>query len=151
MNGGFEYLDSSPANPQSIDKSFTMTGSVGHYAWIGTATGTSDVDQYRIDMTGKAGKAFDIILVGQNAANFSGQTLQLIAPDGVSVVATAAAYTPLGQTPGLRISGVTVGSGIYSLRFSSNVAGTYALAVNDVVVTADASVSPVMSQLGGLL
>ena len=144
VNGGFEYVDSSPASPQAIDKSFTMTGSVGHYAWIGTATGTSDIDQYRIDMTGKAGKDFDILLVGQGGANFSGQSLQLIAPDGVSVVATATPYTPVGQTPGLRISGVTVGSGIYSLRFSSNVAGKYALAVNDAVVTAEASASQVL-------
>jgi len=131
INGGFEYVDSSTASPQAIDKAFTISGGIGHYAWIGTAAGTSDVDQYTVNMTGKAGKAFDFVVVGQSGANFSAQTLQLIGPDGTTVVATGVPNTPQGQTPSLRISGYTVASGVYTLRFSSSVSGKYALAVNE--------------------
>ncbi|MBX9791864.1 MAG: hypothetical protein K2Y37_23320 [Pirellulales bacterium] len=131
VNGGFEYLDSSSQSPQAIDKSLTMSGSLSRYAWIGTTVGTGDIDQYTVNLTGKAGKAFDFALVGQSGANFAGQTLQLIGPDGATVVATAVPYTPQGGAAGLRISGYTVAGGIYTLRFNSTVAGTYALAVGE--------------------
>jgi len=147
VNSGFEYVDSTTAKPQSLDASFMTTASVGRWAWIGTAAGTSDVDQYSINMTGKAGKAFDFTLVGQSGTNFSGQTLQLIAPDGVTVVATAAAYTPQGQTPSLRISGYTVASGVYSLRFTSAVSGKYLLAVSDAAIPGQSNASQVLNLL----
>ena len=98
-------------------------------------------------MTGKAGKAFDFTLVGQSGTNFSGQTLQLIAPDGVTVVATASPYTPQGQTPALRISGFTVASGVYSLRFTTAVAGKYLLAVSDAPVPGQTNASQVLNLL----
>jgi hypothetical protein len=147
VNSGFEYADTSVAKPQAMDASFITTAGVGRWAWIGTATGTADVDQYSINMAGRAGKAFDFTLVGSAGTNFSGQTLQLIAPDGVTVVATASPYTPQGQTPALRISGFTVASGIYSLRFSSAVPGKYLLAVSDTAIPGQTNASQVLNLL----
>lgn len=133
INGGLEYTDSSGALPQSIDASYINTPSGGRYGWLGSALTTSgaDTDVYTIDLTGKAGRPIDITVVAQGSVNLAGQRLDVLAPDGTTL-ATARAYSPAGQTPGLRVSNLIVPvDGIYTLRFTSTVSGQYGLVVTE--------------------
>ncbi|MBN2475222.1 MAG: beta-propeller fold lactonase family protein [Pirellulales bacterium] len=93
-----------------------------------------EVDAYTLDLTGKAGHALDIVLASQGLADFSGELLELIGPDGVSVLATAA-VDPLG-TPAasydLGVLGFLVpADGVYTLRLTSATLGEYGIVVTD--------------------
>ena len=96
-----------------------------------------DVDEYTLGLTGKAGHAIDIILAGQDGVAFSGELLELLDTDGVTVLATAV-NNPLGEPAGsfdLGILDFTVPSdGIYTLRVTSWVEGRYGLVVTDAMV-----------------
>ena len=96
-----------------------------------------DVDEYTLDLTGKAGHAIDVVLAGQDGVEFSGEVLELLDPDGVSVLATAV-NDPLGEPAGsfdLGILDFTVpGDGVYTLRVTSWTEGRYGLVVTDAMV-----------------
>ncbi|HBE71285.1 MAG TPA: hypothetical protein DDW52_24320, partial [Planctomycetaceae bacterium] len=86
--------DSTVDNPLPLNNSFSAVGP-GRYAALALSLpATQDaVDSFEIDFTGKVGVAHDIVLTGLNA-DFSGDLLQVLAPDG-TVLATGSA-DPLG-------------------------------------------------------
>ena len=95
-----------------------------------------DVDEYELDLSGRVGAAIDVLLNGLDGTDFSGQMLQLVAPDGT--VAATAVVSPVqaGTTVTnyqLGILGFVVPTGgIYTLRLSSFVKDArYALVVTD--------------------
>ncbi len=95
---------------------------------------TDDVDEFTVDLTAAELRRLDVIL--GSAANLSGQTLELVDPNG-SVVATGSA-TPLGVAPAnydLGILGYQVDvPGIYTVRATFNLFATYDLLVTSDVV-----------------
>jgi hypothetical protein len=92
-----------------------------------------DVDEYTLDLTGKRGRRIDVALAGQGD-DFTSATLELLAPDGATVLATGMP-DPLGVATTNYDRGIldfTVpAEGVYTLRVSSNVAGQYALVVTE--------------------
>jgi hypothetical protein len=98
---------------------------------------TTDLDQYQIDLTGKAGHRIDIVLADRfGDFQFAEQPLDLIAPDGFTVLATAV-HDPV-QTDSdvfnydLGILDFLVpADGIYTLRLNSSIAGDYGIVVTD--------------------
>lgn len=136
LNAMLEASDSSAASPLEITGSgLDLTGR--RYAVLGQSTPsgpTPDIDLYTIAFAGGAGTKVDLVLAGQSGTSYSGQGMELIGPDGVTVVATATA-NPLGAAPEnyqLAALGVTLpGVGVYTARIQSNVAGRYALIVTE--------------------
>ena len=60
-----------------------------------------DVEEYELDLTGKAGQLIDVVLAGQDGVDFSAVLLQLLDVDGRTPLATALP-DPLGlptETP----------------------------------------------------
>ncbi|MCY2986275.1 MAG: M36 family metallopeptidase, partial [Planctomycetota bacterium] len=102
---------------------------------LGIATGTivPDVDDYSLDLTASVGHTVDLVLTGLQGVDFSGQTLELVDPDGV-VVATAS-QAPLGVDAAnydLGIRGFSVADpGVYTLQVTSGKAGDYSLVLTD--------------------
>lgn len=92
-------------------------------------TPASDVDEYLLDLTGKANRRIDVVLAGQDDVDFSGETLELLDTDGTNVLATAG---PQGDNYDLGMLDFTVpADGVYTLRLSSNTTGSYALVVTE--------------------
>jgi hypothetical protein len=95
----------------------------------------ADVDEYTIDLSGQVGQSIDLVLSGIDGLDLSGQTLELLDPNGL-VVATGSAQ-PLGidaTNYDLAILGFplsSVGNNIYTVRVSSSVTGTYGLVVTE--------------------
>ncbi|MEE8452632.1 MAG: hypothetical protein V3R99_11980, partial [Thermoguttaceae bacterium] len=96
-----------------------------------------DVDAYTFDLTGKTAGPIDVILTGQDGVDFSGEMLELLDTDGVTVLATASP-APLGVSAtnyDLAILDFVVpGDGIYTLRLTSSVGGRYGIVVTDRVM-----------------
>jgi len=96
-----------------------------------------DVDEYTIDLTGKAGQAIDVVLAGQESANFSSAVLELLDTDGRTVLATATP-DPLGiPAPNYDLAVLDFlvpHDGVYTLRFNSSVRGEYGIVVTDSAV-----------------
>jgi Ca2+-binding RTX toxin-like protein len=134
VNAQLEGNDTSTGRSTSIDSSYTvLQNGVGRYAVLGTsyAASGSDVDLYQVSLAGKAGHSIDIRLTGRDQ-DFSGQKLELLDSNG-SVLATASPVSAYGDSsPSLRISGFTVPTdGVYRLRLTSTVTGSYGLIVSD--------------------
>ncbi len=83
-----------------------------------------DVDFYSLDMTGKAGTQMDIVLSSLYEASPAGLSLELIAPDGETVVATGSRRLTDGvdaENISVGILGITATEdGVYSLRVSAD-------------------------------
>ncbi len=96
--------------------------------------GDPDVDEYLIDLTGKADEPIDIILAGIDGGDFSGSVLQILDLDGFTVLATGVA-DPLGVTADNYDLGildfVVPADGVYTIRFESLLAGDYSVVVTD--------------------
>ena len=94
-----------------------------------------DIDEYTIDLTGRVGRAIDVVLAGLDGAKFSGELLELLSPNG-SVLATA--LTDPVQS-GVNVTNFDLGilgfsvpvGGIYTIRFTS----TSTRSQYDIVVT----------------
>jgi subtilisin family serine protease len=130
---GFQ-ADSSTAYQYSFNSAVLANNDVLDLVEGSTA---SDLDEFEIDLTGRAGQPLDILLKGVDD-DFSAESLQLIAPDGTTVLATGTA-NPLGQPAtnfDLGILAFEVPSdGIYTLRVTSSIAtGQYGLVVTDSLV-----------------
>lgn len=158
---GVQIFDiSNPADPQHIGQYDTYPGSAsgfvgnwGVYPLLGPTrvlasdiqTGlyvldasaalvgfAPDMDQYTLDLTGHAGRSLDLVLRGQAGTSFAAATLELIAPDGSTVLATGQ-IEPLGVDASnydQAILGFNVpADGIYSLRVTSKLAAEYTLTV----------------------
>jgi len=91
----------------------------------------ADVDTFTIDFD-TPGTRIDVLLAGQDDADFSGAQFELIAPDQSTVLASA---TPLGQAldnANLAILDYVISvAGTYELRVSSIVEGSYAILVTE--------------------
>jgi hypothetical protein len=131
-----ETSDSSPLSPLRIDASFVSLGS-GRFGVLGVSQTPADVDQFALDLTGRAGQPVDIALAGQSGVSFSASLLEVLAPDGATVLATATP-SPLGVKAtnyDLAVLGFPVpADGVYYLRLTASVAGEYAVLVADSLV-----------------
>ncbi|MBN2474707.1 MAG: pre-peptidase C-terminal domain-containing protein [Pirellulales bacterium] len=101
-----------------------------------------EIDRYRLDLTGKAGHSLDVVLAGQDGADFSGQVLMFLDTDGQTVLATAVA-DPLGTAPpGVAAENcdlaildfVVPADGVYTLYIQSAIDGQYGLTVTEQAV-----------------
>jgi hypothetical protein len=135
---GIEGTGTATGLEQNLNLAYAkLGGGLARYAWLGQtgpAAGGS-TDTFTIDLSSKLGNEFDIALTSRGP-DFSGQTLELIAPDGYTIVARGSAWSPdgLSSPTGLRIAGFTVpGAGKYTVRFTSSVSGAYSLVVSDSV------------------
>ncbi len=121
---------------ETIPENFTGPAQIEFDAIsLGSNTSVPDVDEYTLDLTGKTGDLIDIVLAGQDNANFRNSALQLIAPDGTTVLATGT-NQPLATTSVTNydvgiIDFVVPADGIYTIRLTSTVAGDYGLVVTD--------------------
>ena len=101
---------------------------------IGQPQVDPDIDEYTLDLTGKAGEPIDVVLTGHAGSDFRGELLELIEPGGTTVLATAQA-SPLGVSPDNYQLGildfVLPQDGVYTLRLTSVASGAYAVVVTD--------------------
>lgn len=93
-----------------------------------------EMDEYTLDLTGKAGQSIDIVLAGHDGVDFSGQMLQLLDTDGQTELATAGA-DPLGiaaENYDLAVLGFVVpAGGVYEIYVQSQIDGQYGLVVTE--------------------
>ncbi len=150
--------DSSATNQHDISDSFAAVGP-GRYAVLARSEpGTGDnVDEFVIDLTGKTGVKYDVILTGLTA-DYSGELLEVLGPDG-TVLGTG---TPDPLSSGLAatnfdqgILGVTVSvEGLHTIRLTSNnTAGQYSIVVTEghaFEVESNNNPSPTLRSLDGL-
>ena len=133
VNSGLEGTGTAVGLKQDLDFSFVrLNNGIGRYAWLGQADASRPTDSFSIDLSSQVGRKIDLGLTSRGA-NFAGQTLELVAPDG-RVVARGAGWSPDGiwQPTGLRIAGFVVPkAGTYTVRFTSQVTGGYSLVLND--------------------
>ena len=98
---------------------------------------TADVDEYEVDLTGKAGQLIDVVLAGHDGVSFAGELLELLDVDGSTVLATGSTEPIQAGTTvtsfDLGIADFTVPTdGIYTIRVTSNViGGHYSVLVTD--------------------
>lgn len=134
-----EFNDAAIDNGASATIGFQLNSS---NALTATGVGIGDVidllggdeDLYQVDLTGRVGESIDVVLAGQ-VDDFSGQVLELLAPDGVTVLATGTA-TPNGQAVTNYDQAITdfivPADGIYTVRvLTTTVSGDYAVVVGD--------------------
>lgn len=92
-----------------------------------------EVDEYTLDLTGLAGKSIDLILDGLGTS-FAGATLELLAPNGTTVLATGSA-----THSGVAITNFDQGvlgfvvpaGGVYTVRLTTTIEGHYLLAATE--------------------
>ncbi|TWU47694.1 beta strand repeat-containing protein [Rubripirellula reticaptiva] len=97
-----------------------------------------DVDVYSIDWTGKAGTKVDLILDGLGSESYAAEELQIIGPDGSTVLATAvndAVASGVATDHDLAILGFVVPTdGVYFVRLSAALQSEYAMTVAESTV-----------------
>ncbi len=126
----FGYLDAAPFDPIPPSNPVANGDVVDLFP-------QDDVDEYTLDLSARVGQRIDILLKGLEGLDLSGETLQLLAPNG-SVIATGVAQ-PLGIEPtdfDLGIFGFTVqdiGSNQYTVRIESGVLGPHTVVVTDAI------------------
>ena len=151
-NAGIEGAATTPGTRQSLNSSYLdITDSLGRYAWLGQISGIagSNVDSFNIDLSSKVGQQIDVF-VASRGADLSGQTLELVAPNGTTILAIGSVWSVDGVSgaTGLRIAGYTVTSaGVYTVRITSSVSSSYALIVNDSIDLGVPSASDVLTYL----
>ncbi|MEZ6059115.1 MAG: FG-GAP-like repeat-containing protein [Planctomycetaceae bacterium] len=126
LNAEFEADQSPSAPPQPIDAAFNGGASAGRWAAVGVTfpeAGPNDVDEFSVDLTGHVGHNIDVIVTGFEGQHFEDQTLELIAPDGTTVLATGTA-TPVGGTSAINfdlgiLSFEVPADGVYTARITA--------------------------------
>ena len=150
VNTGIEGTGTAAGLPQDLTYSYVnLSNGLGRYAWLGQAGAASPTDTFSIDLTSKVGGVLDFAL-SSRGPDLSGQTLELLAPDGHTILARGTAWSSDGVSAptGLRIAGFAVSTrGKYTVRFTSNVAGAYTLVVNDAVDADRLTASQVLNYL----
>jgi hypothetical protein len=129
INAAVEEAETAEGSALAIDGSRLELGS-GRYAVVGRFDADDDVDEYLLDLTGHAGRQFDFLLSGFDTPESTDATLELIAPDGATVLATGTS-APLGP-PADGYASAILGfplpsDGIYTLRAGTATAGDYTL------------------------
>ncbi|MBX9789236.1 MAG: hypothetical protein K2Y37_10005 [Pirellulales bacterium] len=137
-NAGIEVAGVATGSPQTLASTYrVMPNGQGRFAWLGQVSGAAgnNSDLYSVDLSSKVGGLVDIA-VATRGVDLSGQTLELLAPDGVTLLARGTGWSPDGTSAatGLRIAGFTVPkAGTYLVRLTSSVTSPYALVINDSV------------------
>ena len=136
VGAGIEGTGTAVGLAQDLNLAYSELGSgLSRFAWLGQTGPTfgGATDKFSVDLSSKVGVEIDISLTSRGV-NFSGQTLELLAPDGYTILARGTAWSPDGVSPatGLRIAGFTVpAAGKYTVRLTSAVSGAYSLVVSD--------------------
>jgi len=135
INASTEILDTSSVAVQNLGAGLRLAGGP-HYAVQGISQLVAgvDVDLYSLDLTSRVGQKFDVILQGLSGANFSGESLEVVAPNGTTILrtGTVAPNDWLGDDYDVGIMDFRVPMpGTYTFRVSSRVAGAYLLAIAD--------------------
>jgi hypothetical protein len=100
----------------------------------------NDIDEYEIDLTGKVGHHIDIVLADLlGDFQFAGDTLELISPDGDTILATAVSDPLVTDTFAANfdlsiLDYEVLEGGVYTLRLNSTTEGNYGLVVTDSAV-----------------
>ena len=99
-----------------------------------------EIDEYRLDLTGKAGQPIDIVLAGQDDVDFSEQLLELRDSSGnLLVTARPDPLPPGGGVPAENydlgiLDFIVPADGLYTLRLTSTVNGDYGIVVTDPLI-----------------
>jgi methionine-rich copper-binding protein CopC len=107
-------------------------GAVAVEAEIGEEFSLPDIDSYSFELAGLGSKTVDVLIIGKDGSSFSDGILELIGPDGFTVLVTAVA-DPLGA-PATNVdlailSFLVPTDGQYTARLTSHTAGDYVLLV----------------------
>ncbi|MFO0948537.1 MAG: S8 family peptidase, partial [Planctomycetota bacterium] len=89
-----------------------------------------DIDLYTIDLTGRAGTTLDIGLKGLGGVSQSNAVIELLGPDGTTILATSGVAPSTNWDQALVGVGIPA-DGIYTLRITSRVNGRYSLVVTE--------------------
>lgn len=189
---GMQLFDiSDPAHPQRIGQYDTYPGAVsgfagawGVYPFLGSSTVLTsdiqtglyvldvepalvgyipDVDHYTLDLTAHVGERLDVLIKAQGNASFDTASIELIAPDGTTVLATGTT-DPLGEEAANYDLGildfVLPAGGVYTVRVRAKLTAEYSITVtsdlafdsesNDSVATPTRSLDDVSGALGFL-
>ena len=94
----------------------------------------ADVDEFTVDLTGHVGQPIDFVVAAQAGGSLSAASVELLSPDGTTVLATAT-KDPLGvQATNFDqaiLGYVPVLPGTYTLRIISDEPGQYGVLVTD--------------------
>lgn len=105
---------------------------------IGMPPQAPDVDEFKVDFTGKAGKSIDVVFASESG-ELSGSIMELLNTDGTTVLATGSS-TPVN--PAVSVSNYRSGildyvvpaDGVYTIRITSSAYGAYQLIVEESLV-----------------
>lgn len=116
----------------SFNSPIISNGSVLDLVPVNTAF---DVDEYTVDLTGKTGQPIDVVLAGLAGADFTGQTLELLAPNG-TVLATAVSDPVQSGDDATNFDlaiqhFVVPADGVYTLRLTSSIYAQYSMVVTE--------------------
>jgi uncharacterized delta-60 repeat protein len=97
---------------------------------------TPDVDEYTLDLTGKAGHRIDVLLNGLSGADLSGSTFELLDTNGTTVLATGVTDPVSGGTNSTNydlgiLDFVVPADGVYTVRLTATATGDYTVVVSD--------------------
>jgi len=120
-----------------LDGSYFAWTQGGRWAVAATSTpvvapgsAAADVDSFTLDLSDKIGRRLDVVVAGRTGTSFAGEQLQLLGPDGVTVLATGGAGA---ANYDLGIRGFLVSNaGVYTVRLTSaTTQGDYVLIVTE--------------------
>ncbi|MAE65993.1 MAG: hypothetical protein CMJ18_17110 [Phycisphaeraceae bacterium] len=130
--------DTADGNELPIDASMiSPIATARRYAVVGAAepNGGVEIDEYLIDLTGRADRPIDVVVTGLDGADFGGAQVELLDPTGALVAANqppAPGVDPAALNHDLVIAGaVAPGDGVHTVRFTSSQTGAYALVVTE--------------------
>lgn len=130
---GYQVNSTSAVN-YSFDSATVTNGSVLELV----APIVPEIDEYEIDLTAQVNQPIDVVMTGISQ-DFSNQFVELLAPDGTTVVASGSAR-PLAvgvEATNLDVailSFIVPAPGVYTVRVTSSVTGSYGLAVTEKLV-----------------
>ncbi len=94
----------------------------------------TDDDAYSMDLSGAVGKKIDVLLTALNGSSLAGVGMDLIAPDGTTVLASALAspsgFTPTNYNKGV-LSFTVPAAGVYKVRLNATASADYSLVVTE--------------------
>jgi serralysin len=128
------FADTADASEASINESLIQLGS-DRFGAIGVSQ--ADVDEFEIDLTGRSGRPIDIVLSGQNGADFAGQTVELLDTDGTTVLATGVSDAVSGGTATTNydlgiLDFIVPTDGFYTIRLTSSlIDSVYGIVVSE--------------------
>jgi hypothetical protein len=135
LNASTENFDTSNTVVQDLSSGRRSAGGA-HYAVQGLSQLRAglDTDAYSVDLSSRVGQRVDVILKGLAGVDFAGETLEVVGPNGTTVLRQGVPEPNdwNGDDFDIGVLDFRVPlAGVYKFRVSSHVAGAYLLAIAD--------------------